>query len=112
MHATVVMLIALGGLGCQNPVSDLPPVLPDVRQSADQPSTDAPSITSASPASPAPLAYPVNTQSPSGYADAADDESFGRCVATPSAASSSAATRVYRRPAEIEAAYHAGQYNR
>ena len=41
MQAAVVMLIALGGLGCQNPVSDLPPILPDVRQSASQPSTDA-----------------------------------------------------------------------
>ena len=39
MQATVVMLIALGGLGCQNPVSDLPPFLPDVRQSVSQPST-------------------------------------------------------------------------
>ena len=109
MHATVVMLITLGGLGCQNPVSDLPPVLPDVRQSVDQPSTVAPSVT---PASPAPVAYPVYTQSPYGCADAADDESFGRCLRNTFCSFFIGRDPDVPTASQIEAAYHAGYYNR
>jgi hypothetical protein len=114
MQATVVMLIALGGMGCQNPVSDLPPVLPDVRQSAGQPSTEASPVTSdspAAPASPAPTAYPGTTQSPFDYADAADDESFGTCVRNTFCSFFIGRDPGIPTAAEIEAAYHAGQHN-
>jgi hypothetical protein len=115
MQATVVMLIALGGLGCQNPVSDLPPILPDVRQSASQPSTDASASTPdspAAPATPAPTAYPGTTQGPFDYADSPDDESFGRCMRNTFCSFFIGHDPGIPSAAEIEAAYHAGQYNR
>jgi hypothetical protein len=126
MQATVVVLIALGGLGCQNPVSDLPPFLPDVRQSAGQPSTDASSVTpdspassqpstdagSVSPASPAPLAYPVYGQGPSGYPEAVEDDSFGTCMRNTFCSFFIGHDPGIPSAAEIEASYHAGLNNR
>jgi hypothetical protein len=115
MQATMVMLIALGGLGCQNPVSDLPPILPDVRQSASQPSTDASSVTPespAAPASPAPMPYPGPPQDPFGDPNAGDDDSFGTCVRNTFCSFFIGRDPGIPTAAEIEAAYHAGLYNR
>jgi hypothetical protein len=125
MQATVVMLIALGGLGCQNPVSDLPPFLPDVRQSAGQPSTEASPVTSDSPASsqpstdagsvtsasPAPTAYPVYGQGPSGYPETVEDESFGTCMRNTFCSFFIGRDPGIPTAAEIEAAYHSSHSN-
>ena len=101
-----------GGLGCQNPVSDLPPVLPDVRQSAGQPSGEVSSVQPATTGYTAPAPYPATIQDPSGVlrvgrtrirsADCVRNTfcSFfiGRDPGIPTAR-------------EIEAAYYGGHYN-
>lgn len=116
MQATVVMLIALAGLGCQNPASDLPPIpSPTVRA---VPAELAPAETAVESApvptsEPAPPPYPTYIgASVFDSADPTEYQSFrsglrdtfcsffiGRSPDVPSAR-------------EIEDAYRAGYYNR
>ncbi len=106
MQATVVLLIALGGLGCQNPATDQPPALPDVRQAAGQPSNDL-SSTSAVPA-----LYPAYIGLPSPDPGAEDDESFGRCMRNTICSFFLGRDPDVRTAREIESAYYAGYYDR
>jgi hypothetical protein len=77
MQATVLMLIALGGLGCQNAAGDLPPIPPVAAETAAPP----PSVEIPPPTyNRVPADYPYYTASPSMMDDVAYDESFGRCV--------------------------------
>ena len=73
MQATVVMLIALGGLGCQNPGGDLPP-LPPITAGPAETSADTPAYASA------PAAYPVYASNPVILGDIPEDDSLGGCL--------------------------------
>ena len=111
MQATVVLLIALAGLGCQNPVSDLPPVLPDVRQSAGQPSGEVSSVQPATTGYTAPAPYPVYIQDPSACSESADEDSFRRCVRNTFCSFFIGRDPGIPTAREIEASYYGGQYN-
>jgi hypothetical protein len=114
MQAMVVMLIALGGLGCQNPEEKVPvppPIAVPVPESApvaEQPA--APSSETAPAYAPAPYPLPSYYGGPYPY-DAPDDDSFGACLRD------TLYSFVYGRSPgvpsvrEIESAYRAGLYN-
>jgi hypothetical protein len=76
MQPTIVMLIALGGLGCQNPASDLPP-LPSV---AANPVVETPPAAEAPAYVPAPTPYPVYATNPVLTGDIPEDDSFRGCL--------------------------------
>jgi len=105
MQATVVMLIALGGLGCQNPVSDRPPALPDAGPSLASPSNAVSTV------SPAPSPYPVYTGARFDDSDESDDESFGSCVRNTFCSFFIGRDPGVPTARQIEAAYYSGQYN-
>ena len=74
MHATVLMLLALGGLGCQNPVSDLPPIPPVASTPAGQSSAYV------APYGPAPSGYTTYVGGQGFHGEPSDEDSFGRCL--------------------------------
>jgi hypothetical protein len=108
MQATVIMLIALSGLGCQNPnpVNDLAP-MPSVTSDSSRPiPASVPSYNAA------PTAYTAYTGGPGTFVEASDDLSFGEC-----ARKTFCSFFIGRDPdvpgaREIEAAYYAGLYSR
>jgi hypothetical protein len=103
MQATVVMLLALGGLGCQNPASDLPPLPP----------------VSAVPAGQLQGSVPYYNRVPSGYAthagwpgygiDPSDDESFRSCLRDTFCSFFIGRSPDVPSAREIEAAYESGR---
>jgi len=103
MQATVVMLIALGGLGCQNPVSDLPPLPPVV-------AAERPQDTPADYPPPAP--YPGYTANPVISGDITEDDSLGGCLRDTFCSFIIGRSPDVPSAREIEAAYHAGYYGR
>ncbi len=58
------------------------------------------------------MAYPLYGQGAAGYPDAADDESFGTCMRNTFCSFFIGRDPGIPTAAEIEAAYHAGLYNR
>ncbi len=104
MQATVLMLLALGGLGCQNPVSDRPPSPPVASVPAGQPSG---SVTSSYPA---PSAY-ATYAGWHGYSDGpSDDDSFGSCLRDTVCSFFIGRSPDVPSAREIEAAYYSGRY--
>ncbi len=71
MQATIVMLLALGGLGCQNPVSTLPPIPPGSGVA------HGPSLGSVPSDNPAPAGYATDSAGPGYDDDPSDEDSFG-----------------------------------
>lgn len=109
MQATVVMLIALGGLGCQNPASDLPPI-PAVGGEVEAPSSESTAPAPAPAITPYPSGYPAYGVSPILTGDIPEDNSFRGCVR-----STVWSFIIGRDPdvpsaREIEAAYYGGQH--
>ncbi len=104
MQASLVMLIALGGLGCQNPASNLPPIPAVAAESAAPSSAYAPAYI------PPATAYTAYAGSPAISDDVRGDDSFRHCVRStiwsfvlgrdPDVASAR----------QIEEAYYAGRY--
>jgi hypothetical protein len=105
MQATVVMLIALGGLGCQNPAGDLPPI-PSVTASPAQSPPDVPAFT------PAPTPYPVYATNPVITGDIPEDDSFRGCLRDTFCSFFLGRDPDVPTAHQIEAAYYAGQYGR
>jgi hypothetical protein len=107
MQATIVMLIALGGLGCQNPAGDLPPLPPVIAGPAEL-SAD----TNDSAPAPAPSPYPVYAGGPVISGDIPDDDSFGGCLKDTFYSFVFGRSPGVPSAREIEAAYNAGYYGR
>ena len=115
MQATVVMLIALGGLGCQNPADNLPPIPPAATQPANvQPANLQPSIPSS-----AAVTAPEATQAlyPGSYGGSVfdtglppQDESFGDCLRDTICSFVLGRSPDVPSAGQIEAAYRAGYY--
>jgi hypothetical protein len=105
MQATVVMLIALGGLGCANQAGDLPPIPPVAASSAGQPSSDV------SPPFAAPPSYPVYSGGPFANAGVPDEDSFRQCVRNTFCSFFLGRDPGVPTARQIEAAYYSGQYN-
>ncbi len=117
MQATVLMLIALGGLGCQNPASDLPPIPPASAQPVAPEHPATPSVVPPSatvPASePAPPPYPVYSGGNLfGSRDPSEYESFGDCVRDTICSFFIGRSPDVPSAREIEAAYRGGYYSR
>jgi hypothetical protein len=109
MQATVLMLIALGGLGCQNAAGDLPPFLPVAAETAAPP----PSVETPPPTyNRVPAGYPHGTACPSLMDDVADDESFGRCLRNTICSFFIGRDPDVPTARQIEAASHASSYGR
>ena len=106
MQATVVMLIALGGLGCQNPVDNVPPIPPVAGQPA------APSTGSVPAYEPAPSSYTPYYGGGFDSADPYDDESFGACVRDTFCSFFIGRSPDVPSARQIEAAYRAGYHSR
>jgi hypothetical protein len=122
MHAVVVMLIALGGLGCQNPASTAPPALPAVEVPASQPATPAVSpLSDVGPTAPLgdvsttdnapPPPYPVYSGGPFANAAVPEDDSFRTCLRNTFCSFFIGKDPGVPTAREIEAAYGAGLYN-
>jgi hypothetical protein len=106
MQATVVMLIALGGLGCQNPVDDIPPIPPVANQPA------APSAAPVPADEPAPPSYPRYYGAGFDSPGPGDDDSFGACLRDTICSFFIGRSPDVPSAHEIEAAYRAGYYSR
>jgi hypothetical protein len=106
MHVTVLMLIALGGLGCQNPVDDVPPIPPVAGQPA------APSTGSVPAYEPAPSTYTPYYGGGFDSADPYDDQSFGACVRDTFCSFFIGRSPDVPSARQIEAAYRAGYSSR
>lgn len=104
MQATVVMLLALGGLGCQNPASDLPPLPPVSGVPAGQ------SLGSAPYYNPVPSGCATYAGCPGYGGDPSDDDSFGRCLRDTFCSFFIGRSPDVPSAREIEAAYHSGRY--
>jgi hypothetical protein len=104
MQATVVMLLALGGLGCQNPASDLPPIPPISSVPAGQ------SQGSASYDNPVPSGYPTHAGWPGYGVDPSDDDSFGSCLRETFCSFFIGRSPDVPSAREIESAYNSGRY--
>ena len=110
MQATIVILIALGGLGCQNPADNLPPIPPAATQPAVvQP--PAPSSAAVTAPEATPSVYPVyygasvfDTGLPP------EDESFGDCLRDTICSFVLGRSPDVPSASQIEAAYRAGYY--
>lgn len=115
MYATVVMLIAIGGLGCQNPVSELPPSLPEVRTPTSQPAGEAaPAPMTAAESevpSPAPPSYPVYSGGPFRNDEAPAKDSFQSCFRKTVCSFFIGRDPDVPSARQIMEAYCAGQYN-
>jgi hypothetical protein len=105
MQATVVMLIALGGLGCQNPASDLPP-LPPVTAGPAEAAGEAPASALA------PTPYPSYVANPVITGDIPEDDSFRGCLRDTFCSFFIGRDPDVPTARQIEAAYYAGQYGR
>jgi hypothetical protein len=136
MQAMVVMLIALGGLGCQNPASDVPPIPPAAGQPAAPSSGSVPAITgqraapssesvpavAGQPAAPSPASVPSYDPAPSAYpayygafydgGDPMDDDSFGSYLRDTFCSFFIGRSPDVPSARQIEAAYRAGYYGR
>jgi hypothetical protein len=121
MQATVVMLIALGGLGCRNPDSDVPPIPPVASQPAAPSSGSVPATTSLPAAAssgsvpadvPAPSAYPAYFGAFYDGGDPTDDDSFGSCLRDTFCSFFIGRSPDVPSARQIEAAYRAGYYAR
>jgi hypothetical protein len=122
MQAMVVMLIAFGGLGCQNPAGEMPP-LPPV---AGQPAVNEPALASpvvGQPAAPPPaVSVPAYEPAPTSYApyygggfdttDPSGQDSFRDCVRDTFCSFFIGRSPDVPSASQIEAAYRAGYYNR
>lgn len=108
MQATVVLLIALGGLGCQNPAADLPPV----PSPAVQPAPIEPAI--ATPATePAPPPYqPYLGASIFDTGEPPNNDSFGNCLRDTFCSFLIGRSPDVPSARQIEDAYRAGYYSR
>jgi len=104
MQATVVMLLALGGLGCQNPASDLPPIPPVSSVPAGQ------SQWSASYDDPVPSGYATYAGWPRHGIDPLDDGCFGSCLRDTFCSFFIGRSPDVPSAREIDAAYHSGRY--
>jgi hypothetical protein len=104
MHATVVMLLAIGGLGCQNPVGDRPPIPPVAVAPAVQSSGSVPSY------SPAPSGYATYAGRQGYGGDPSDDDSFGSCLRDTVCSLFIGRSPDVPSAREIEAAYYSGRY--
>jgi hypothetical protein len=105
MQATVVMLIGLSGLGCQNLASDLLPIPAATAATAD-------SSANLTATSPAPTAYPTYAVSPPISSDIADGESFRHCLRNTIHSFFIGRDPDVPTARQIEAAYYAGQHGR
>jgi hypothetical protein len=103
MQATVVMLLALGGLGCQNPVSDLPPI-PSVSNVPAVPSQG-----SAFSYNPAPSGYATYAGWQGYSGDPSDEDSFGSCLRDTFCSFFIGRSPDVPSAREIEAAYYSGR---
>lgn len=124
MQATVLLLIALGGLGCQNPGADIASIPPNVAQPAARPPADGPESRPAGPQPAIPSTEPVApeiappmTISPyqPGNHDlygVQDDDSFGNCLRDTLWSFVIGRSPDVPSAREIEAAYRAGFYSR
>lgn len=108
MQATVVMLIALGGLGCQNPAGDLPPIPP----SAVQPATAEPVAASLATEPPPPAYEPYLGASIFDMGEPAGHDSFGDCLRDTFCSFFIGRSPDVPSACQIEAAYRAGYYGR
>lgn len=108
MQATLVLLIAIGGLGCQNPAPDLPP-LPSVATAAAAPSVGDPSAVESTFA---PTPYPVYARNPVLFGDIPEDDSLGGCLRDTFCSVFLGRSPGVPSARQIEAAYCAGYYGR
>ena len=108
MQATVVMLIALGGLGCQNPASDLPPIPP----AAVQPAAVGPATASPATEAPPPPYEPYLGASIFDTGEPASDDTFGACVRDTFCSFFIGRSPDVPSARQIEDAYRAGYYSR
>ena len=116
MQAMVVMLIALGGLGCQNPAGEMPPIPPI----AGQPAVREPAVSQ--PAAPSSVSVPAYEPAPTSYApyygegfdtsDPLGKASFGDCLRDTFCSFFIGRSPDVPPAYQIEAAYRAGYYNR
>ena len=104
MQATVVMLLALGGLGCQNPASDLPPISPVSAVPAGQSHGSVPYY------NPVPSGYATSAGWPGYGIDPSNDDSFGSCLRDTFCSFFIGRSPDVPSSREIEAAYDSGRY--
>jgi hypothetical protein len=104
MQATVLMLLALGGLGCQNPVGDLPPIPTVASVPAGQSPAYVPSY------HPAPSGYATDAGWPGFGGEPADGESFGDCLRDTFCSFFIGRSPDVPSAREIEAAYYSGRH--
>ncbi len=132
MHATVVMLIIMGGLGCQNSPSLSPPAPLEAQAVSAQPPVPATApLENVGPTAPllsdvgatAPLGdpgaadtpvpppYPVYSGGPFAAFDRPEDDSFHTCMRNTFCSFFIGKDPGIPTARQIEAAYQAGQYN-
>jgi hypothetical protein len=106
MHATIVMMIALVGLGCQNPEGDAPaiPAIAGQSVAASGGSVAADALT--------PPSYATYYGGGFASMDLAEDESFGACVRDTICSFIIGRSPDVPSARQIEAAYRAGYYSR
>jgi hypothetical protein len=108
MQATIVMMIALSGLGCQNAEPETPSVPPDASSPAPPAVAPLPSLNLA----PLPSPYPADAAGQATNGDISEDNSFGECVRKTFCSFFIGRDPDVASMGQIEAAYHAGQYSR
>ncbi len=119
MQATVVMLIALGGLGCQNPISDVSPLPPATGALAASDLPPLPPAASAPagpyerypvPSYPAPFGSMTDARWHGIGGDPSDDVSFGSCLRDTFCSFFIGRSPDVPSAREIEAIYNSGRY--
>jgi hypothetical protein len=106
MHATIVMMIALGGLGCQNPDGGVPPIPPIAGQPV------ATSGGSVAMGAPAPPSYATYYGGAFANAEFMVDDSFGDCLRDTICSFFIGRSPDVPSARQIEAEYRAGYYSR